>query len=303
MTPGSSSGKNGNLLVGLALLAVYVLWGSTYLAIRVALEGFPPFFMAGLRFIVAGSVLFLFLRMRGAPAPSARQWRTATVVGGLLLLGGNGGVVWAEQTVASGLAALAVSTVALWTALFAGMWGQWPSRLEWVGLAVGFGGVALLNVEGNLRASPLGAAALLVATVSWAFGSMWSRQLDLPSGLMAPAAEMLGGGVLLILAGLASGEHLPSAINGRAVWAVLYLVVFGSLLGFSGYAYLLRHVRPAVATSYAYVNPVIAVALGVLVAGEEISRTEWVAMPIVLAGVALVVLARGRASSRSAAKT
>ncbi len=126
-----------------ALAAVYVVWGSTYLAIRIALEGIPPFLMAGVRFLAAGGVLFVFLWLRGAPAPSARQWRSAALVGGLLLLGGNGGVVVAEQWVASGLAALAVATVALWSALFAGLWGQWPRRLEWVGLAVGFGGVAL----------------------------------------------------------------------------------------------------------------------------------------------------------------
>jgi drug/metabolite transporter (DMT)-like permease len=282
-------------LVVVSLLAVYVVWGSTYLAIRVALEGFPPFLMAALRFLLAGGVLYVVLRLRGAPAPRRRQWGGAALVGGLLLLGGNGGVVMAEQWVASGLAALGVATVALWSAIFAGLWGQWPRRLEWVGLAVGFAGVALLNLEGNLRASPAGAIALLVATTSWALGSMWSRHLDLPSGLMASAAQMLTGGGLLLLASVLVGERVPRAVPARPVLALAYLVVFGSWVGFSAYLYLLRRVRPAVATSYAYVNPAIAMALGVAFAGERITLSEWVAMPVILGGVALVMVAHGRA--------
>jgi drug/metabolite transporter (DMT)-like permease len=290
----SFSSKRGWLVV-LSLLAVYVVWGSTYLAIRVALEGFPPFLMASVRFLLAGAVLYLVLRLRGVPGPRRHQWGSAALVGGLLLLGGNGGVVFAEQWVASGLAALGVATVALWSAIFAGLWGQWPRRLEWVGLAVGFAGVALLNLEGNLRASPAGAVALLVATTSWALGSMWSRHLDLPPGLMASAAQMLAGGGLLLLASVAVGEHVPRAVPARPLLALAYLVVFGSWVGFTAYLYLLRRVRPAVATSYAYVNPVIAMALGVAFAGERITLSEWVAMPVILGGVALVMVAHGRA--------
>lgn len=290
----SFSAKFGWLVV-LALLAVYVVWGSTYLAIRIALEGFPPFLMAGLRFLLAGGVLYLVLRLRGAPAPRRQQWGSAALVGGLLLLGGNGGVVMAEQWVASGLTALGVATVALWSTIFAGLWGQWPRRLEWVGLAVGFAGVALLNLEGNLRASPAGAVALLVATMSWALGSMWSRHLDLPAGLMASAAQMLAGGGLLLLASVTIGEKVPRAVPARPLLALAYLVVFGSWVGFSAYLYLLRRVRPAVATSYAYVNPVIAMTLGVAFAGERVTLTEWVAMPVILGGVALVVFAHGQA--------
>jgi drug/metabolite transporter (DMT)-like permease len=289
----SFSSKPGWLVL-VSLLAVYVVWGSTYLAIRVALEGFPPFLMAALRFLLAGGVLYIVLRLRGMPAPRRRQWGSAALVGGLLLLGGNGGVVMAEQWVASGLAALGVATVALWSAIFAGLWGQWPRRLEWVGLAVGFAGVALLNLEGNLRASPAGAVALLVATTSWALGSMWSRHLELPSGLMAPAAEMLAGGGLLLLASVLVGETVPSAVPARPLLALSYLVVFGSWVGFSAYLYLLRRVRPAVATSYAYVNPVIAMTLGVAFAGEHITPSEWIAMPVILGGVALVIVAHGR---------
>ena len=271
-----------------------MIWGSTYLAIRIALEGLPPFLMAGVRFVIAGCALFGFLWLRGAPSPTPRQWGNAAVVGGLLLLGGNGGVVVAEQSVASGLAALGVATVALWSALFAGLWGQWPKRLEWIGLAVGFGGVALLNVGGGLRASSVGALALLVAPVSWALGSMWSRRLDLPSGLMASAAEMMTGGVMLLAASRLTGETGPSAVAARPLLALAYLIVFGSWIGFSAYLFLLRRVRPVIATSYAYVNPVVAMALGVLLGGEHIARGEWAATPVILAGVALVGLAHGR---------
>ncbi len=282
-----------------ALLAVSVVWGSTYLGIRIALEGFPPFLMAGVRFVIAGALLFAGLWLRGAPAPTPRQWRSAALVGGLLLLGGNGGVVVAEQSVASGLAALGVATVPLWSALFAGAWGQWPRRLEWAGLAVGFGGVALLNVGGGLRASPLGALALLVAPVSWALGSMWSRRLDLPGGLMTSAAEMLAGGVLLLVTSAALGERPPAALALRPTLALAYLIVFGSWVGFSAYLFLLRRVRPAIATSYAYVNPVVAMVLGVAVAGERIEWGEWAATPVILAGVALVGWAHARGESHA----
>jgi drug/metabolite transporter (DMT)-like permease len=288
-----SSRKPGIAVVA-ALVTIYLVWGSTYLAIRIALEGFPPFLMAGTRFLIAGTLLYAFVRLRGAPAPSLRQVVGAGAVGCLLLVGGNGGVVFAEQTVASGLTALGVATVALWSALFAGLWGVWPRRAEWFGLAVGFGGVALLSLGGSFRASPVGAAALAVGTLSWAFGSMWSRHLDLPSAMMAAAIEMLTGGVVLVSLGMAVHEPWPVLHSARPLWALAYLVVFGSWLGFSAYVYLLRRVRPAVATSYAYVNPVIAVLLGVGFAGERVAANEWLAMPVILAGVALVVATRGR---------
>ena len=295
MSGDSFSSRRERLALLAALLSVYVIWGSTYLGIRIALEGLPPFLMAGSRFVVAGAVLFAVLWLRGAPAPSPRQWGNAALVGGLLLVGGNGGVVVAEQTVASGLAALGVATVALWAALFAGLWGHWPGRLEWSGLVVGFAGVALLNVGGGLRASPVGAVALFVGPVSWALGSMWSRRLDLPSGLMASAAEMVAGGLMLLAVSRAAGEKTPGTIAARPLLAVLYLIVFGSWIGFSAYLYLLRHARPAIATSYAYVNPIVALALGVVLAGERIEASEWAATPVILAGVALLAVAHGRA--------
>jgi drug/metabolite transporter (DMT)-like permease len=274
----------------LALLSVYIIWGSTYLAIRISLEGFPPFLMAGVRFLCAGCILYIFLRAKGEPLPTLPQVTGASIVGGFLLLGGNGGVVFAEQTVATGLTALTIATVPLWTVLFSGIWGRWPGRFEWVGLALGLAGIVLLNLEGDLRASPAGAVALIIAAASWAFGSAWSGSLPLPKGLMASAVEMAAGGLLLIAASLVIGEKIDVMPSARAVTALTYLIVFGSLVGFSSYVYLLNRVRPALATSYAYVNPVIAVILGIWFAGERITGTGVLAMTVILAGVVLVLI-------------
>jgi drug/metabolite transporter (DMT)-like permease len=218
------------------------------------------------------------------------------VVGGLLLLGGNGGVVYAEQYVSSGLAALGVAAVPLWTVLFSGIWKRWPNRLEWAGISVGFAGVGLLNLEGGMRASPEGTMALLAASVCWAFGSAWSRQLSMPKGLMSAAVQMLSGGMLLLTASILSGESIKVMPGSKALGALLYLMLFGSLVAFSAYVYLLEKVRPALATSYAYVNPAVAVTLGILFAGEKITGTGIAAMAIISAGVVLVAL--GQKSAR-----
>jgi drug/metabolite transporter (DMT)-like permease len=287
--------NSNRVLIVLALLAVYIIWGSTYLAIRVTLDGgFTPFFMAGVRFLIAGGLLLLFLRLRGTPLPTWRQWGASALVGLLLLVGGNGGVTFAEQSVSSSLAALGVAIMPLFAALFAGIWGRWPTRIEWIGLAIGFAGVVLLNMESDLRASPLGAVLLLMAPISWAFGSVISGRMSLPSGLMASAAEMLTGGVVLFGLSLATGERMVQTPTVDALWALAYLVVFGSIVAFSGYLFLLKHVRPSLATSYAYVNPVVAVALGVGLYGETITSVGIAAMLAIVAGVALVVMARSK---------
>ncbi|NLW95817.1 MAG: drug/metabolite exporter YedA [Xanthomonadaceae bacterium] len=284
------------LAVALALAAVYLVWGSTYLAIRFALEGgWPPLLMAGLRFVASGLVLYGFLRWRGVPAPSAAQWRNAAFVGLLLLGLGNGMVCIAEQSVSSGLAAVAVSSVPLWMALFAALRGEHPRRAEWIGLGVGFLGVAWLNAGSRLAATPVGLVALLVATIAWAYGSIWSRGRDLPQPFMAAAAQMLCGGAAMVVAGLAIGERLDDWPTAGGLWAVAYLASFGSLVGFSAYIWLLRHVRPALAGSYAYVNPVIAVLLGAWLAGERFGPQDLGAMAVVLSGVVAITLARARA--------
>ncbi len=299
---GAIAGPARNHLgIVLALLAVYVIWGSTYLAIRVAvLGGFPPFMMAGIRFIIAGAGLYAFLRLRGHPGPTLRQWGAAAMAGCLLLVAGNGGVSFAEQWVASGLTAVWVAITPVWAALFAGLLGRWPGRLEWAGLFLGIVGVGLLNLEGDFQASPIGAVALTVATVCWAFGSVWSQKLSLPSGLMASAAEMLVGGVVLAALSLISGEKLARMPDDQALLALAYLIVFGSLVAFSAYLYLLKRVRPSLATSYAYVNPVVAVMLGVVLLSEHVTAAGIAAMIMIVVAVALVAVGRGR-SARSEA--
>ena len=278
-----------------AFAALYLIWGSTYLAIRIGVASWPPLLMAAARFLLAGAALYAWLRWRGAPAPSARQWRHAALIGTLLLSMGNGGVTLAEQWVASGVAALAVATVPLFTLAFAQWGGQRGSAREWWGIALGLGGIVLLNLGANLQASPLGAALLLLASASWALGSVWGKRLDLPAGAMAPAAEMLAGGTVLALGSLLSGERLQHWPTPEGWLALLYLVVFGSLVAFSAYLYLLKTVRPALATSYAYVNPVVAVGLGVAFAGEQIGTAEMAAMTVIIAAVVWISLPQWRA--------
>ena len=285
---------HNRLLIVLSLIALYTLWGGTYLGMRIALEGFPPFFVAGVRQLTAGVILYVFLRLRGSPGPTRDQWLGALVVGGLLLVVGNGGVVFAEQWVSSGLAALALGAIPLWAALFSGLFGRWPRPIEWCGLAVGFGGLILLNLENGLHANPLGAIILLIAPMSWGLGSILSQHLPSPKGLMASAAQMLAGGVMLFIVGVGIGERMTGIPGPRPLGAMLYLIIGGSLIAFSAYGYLLRHVRPALATSYAYVNPVVAVGLGVALAGDHITVIGLLAMLVILSGVGLVSLGKER---------
>ena len=288
------STMRNRILIIVSLLSLYFLWGGTYLAMRIALHGFPPFILAGVRQLTAGVILFVVLWLRKHELPTRKQWLTAIIVGGLLLVVGNGGVVFAEQWVSSGLAALALGAIPLWAALFSGLFGRWPTRIEWFGLGLGFFGLVLLNLENGLYANPLGAIVLFIAPIGWAFGSILSQHLPSPKGLMASASQMLAGGVLLLLVGFGSGERM-TGMPGPVSWAAMvYLIVGGSLIAFSAYGYLLSHVRPALATSYAYVNPLVAVGLGVALAGESLSLMEVLAMLTILSGVGLVSLGRDR---------
>ena len=282
------------VLVPLALLGVYLIWGSTYYAIRVAVAEYPPFLMAAVRFLLAGALMYAVLRWRAVAAPTRRQWINCFVSGSLLLGLGNGLVCYAEQTVASGIAAVAVASVGLFMAIFAGLYGQWPNRLEWLGLIAGFIGVVVLNVGGELRGSPLGAGALVIATVGWAFGSVWSKHQDMPHPAMSAAAQMLGGSVTLGLIALLRSEHLTVMPSLNATLALAYLMIAGSLLGFSAYIYLLHHVRPALASSYAYVNPPVAVLVGVALGGESVRTLDIAGMVVILAGVLAITLAKNK---------
>jgi drug/metabolite transporter (DMT)-like permease len=280
--------------VPLSMFALYIIWGSTYLGIRVALQSYPPFLLAGMRFAIAGLLMFAYLRWRGAALPTARQWRNAAFTGVLLLGFGNGLVCFAEESVSSGISAVVVASMPLFAALFTGLYGEWPTRKETFGLLIGFVGVVVLNFGGSLTASRLGAIALLVAAMAWAFGSVWSRRQDMPSGMMNTSAQMLCGSVALFIAGFAGGERLPAHPSLHATLAAAYLVIFGSLIAFSAYLYVLKHARPAFATSYAYVNPPVAVLFGVLLLGEKVGPYDMAGMAIILLGVVIITLARQR---------
>jgi drug/metabolite transporter (DMT)-like permease len=278
-------------MVVAALLALYFIWGSTYLAIRLALPGFPPLLMSGLRFVVAGGIFYVLLRLKGVPNPTRAQWFSALRVGALLVCG-NGLVVVAEQWVSSGVAAVAIASVPLWSVLFAGLWGRWPAKGEWAGLLVGLAGVALLQSGGELRASPAGAIVLVFSAITWSLGSMWSTRLPLPAGPMAAATEMLTGGIVMLGAALVHGERMAAVPGVGALGAFAYLVVFGSIAAYTAYAFLLANVRPALATSYAYVSPVVAVFLGSLVASEQVTGVAVAALALILAGVAIIATVR-----------
>lgn len=295
------------LLVAAALAVVYVVWGSTYLAIRIGLDGgLPPFVLAASRFLLAGGLLYPWAVRRGdrvGDRPTATHWRSAAIVGGLLLFGGNGAVTWAERLIPSGVAALLVATTALWMALFGRVvFGERFTTRHVVGLLIGFAGVAVLvNPQGAGAFNLLGTGAVLFAALSWAFGSLISRRLTLPSRpLVATAMQMLAAGAMFTVLAVARGElgQLRAAeLTPAALGAVAYLVVFGSLLAFSAYVWLLRHADTALVSTYAYVNPAVAVLLGWLVLGERVDARMVLAGGVIVAAVALIVTASTRKKS------
>lgn len=286
------------IAVLLAFLAVYLLWGSTYLAIRYAIDTLPPFVMAGTRFLSAGTILYLWARWKGASKPKGIHWRSTLLIGAMLLLCGNGGVVWAEQVVPSGLTALLVAAVPLWMALLDWTWhgGGRPSGRLATGLFLGFLGVLVLvgpeQLAGGTPVNRIGALILMIASFSWAAGSLYSRQASLPSSsLLATAMEMLAGGILLLIAGGLTGQWSTihwNAVSLRSALALGYLVVFGSLIGFSAYVWLLKVSTSARVSTYAYVNPVVAVFLGWAIGGEALNARTLLAASIIVAAVILI---------------
>jgi drug/metabolite transporter (DMT)-like permease len=275
---------------------VCILWGSTYLGIRVALESWPPLMLGAVRFLVAGAALYAYARARGEAPPTRVEWRSALVTGALFFVVGNGFVNIGERSVSSGLTAVLLATMPLWMTMYARLFGHPVSRGEIVGVILGVVGVVVLNADGELRARPAGAVFLLLAPMGWALGSIASQRMPLPRGTMRIAAQMLAGGAALVLLSTGLGERMTTAPSFRSIMAVAYLVVFGSLVGFSAYSLLLRHTRPIVATSYAYVNPIVAVLLGALLAGETFGPASLAGSAIILAAVVLVGVARSRAT-------
>ena len=280
--------------VAVALAILYVVWGSTYLAIRFAVEDLPPYLMLAVRFGVAGGLMYAFVRSRGGGAGTPRQWLGSAVTGVLLLVGGMGSVGLAQSFGApSGLAAVMVATMPLWLTLFFALMGERTGRGDYVGMVIGLLGVLLLNLETGLRSNPLAAALLLVSPFSWALGSALSRKLPQAPGGMGSAVQMLAAGVVFVPLGLLRGERVVAVPSTGSLLALGYLITIGSLVGFSAYVYLLnQRVRPALLTSYAYVNPVVAVLLGMTFAGERLGAAGMAGMAVVVLSVLLVVRAR-----------
>lgn len=286
----------------LAFAAVYIIWGSTYLGIRFAVETIPPFPTAGMRFIIAGSILYALCWLRGAGKPNLIHWRSALIVGALMLLVGNGLVTWAEQRIASGMAALLISTEPLWIVLFDWLRtrGGPPVSRVIAGLVMGLFGTVLLigptDILSGNRVDLLGAAAVLVAGAGWALGSLYSNEVPLPSSpLQGTAMEMLAGGVLLCFTGLLTGQWGQLdwvAVSTRSRMSMPYLAVFGSTIAFSSYIFLMRVAKPAQASTYAYVNPVVAVLLGWAIASEPLTPQMAAAAAIIVAGVVLITSSR-----------
>ena len=278
------------------LAAVYLIWSSTYLAIRVAVHELPPLLMAGMRFIAAGGVMLAIARRRGAAWPSLAAWLRALPVGMLLFLGGNGFVALSEQSVSSGGAAVVCATMPLWVGVLGAFLGAKPTVREWVSLVIGFTGVVVLMGGPALAGEPQHVALLIASPILWALGSLISRRTKPVTGaqaaLVTPALHMLTGGVILILAGAGIGETVPMHASVNAWLAVAYLAVFGSIIGFTAYSWLLANARPVVATSYAYVNPVLAVLIGAALYGEPLGWTTLVANVLIVGAILLALKKR-----------
>jgi len=280
-----------------AFLAIYVIWGSTYLAIRFVVETIPPFFMAGTRFIIAGLILYALTRLRGAQAPTSLHWREAFVVGGFLLLGGNGAVVWAEQWVPSGLTSLLLATMPLWMVLLNSLHHRMKPSIGVIsGLLLGFAGVALLvgsieNISENNMIIP-GATTIVFGAFLWASGSLYSRSAKTSSSqLQPPAIQMIAGGILLLFASLITGECTRLVLNQvslRSMLSWLYLIIFGSLVAFSSYIWLLRQTTPSRVSTHAYINPIVAMILGSTLADEALTPRSILAAIIIIISVAII---------------
>ncbi len=281
--------RKQTLLVVIALFCTYIFWGSTYLAIRFGIESFPPFLMAGVRFLIAGFILYVVMRLLGSANPTLAEWKGASVVGLLLPAMGNGTVCYVQQSVSSSVAALSIATVPIWMAIFASLWGHQITKREWIGIAVGFIGIVLLNLGGSLHGDFVSALLLGFAAASWSFGSVWGKHLAMPKGLMGAACQMLIGGFALMLLSSLAGESWPQFISVKSWAAMLFLIVFGSIATYSAYQWLLKNVAPLVASSNTFVNPVVAFIVGIFFANETISKNEYIALAVIIIGVLLIL--------------
>jgi drug/metabolite transporter (DMT)-like permease len=281
-----------------------VIWGSTDLAIRFAIETLPPFLMAGTRFLIAGTLIYSYARLRGRPRPTRDQWWSALIIGTLLLMGGNGAVTWAELRIPSGVAALMVAVTPCWMVLLEWLrpGGTRPTLQVVIGLLLGLAGIGLLigpqSIMGGERIDPIGAGILMLGSLAWATGSIYSKYARVSEWpFLTTGMQMLCGGTMLLLLAAVTGDFArfdASIVTTRSLLAFFYLIVFGAIVGYSAYIWLLRVTTPARVSTYAYVNPVVAVVLGWALAGEELTARMGVAALVIVAGVALITLSRER---------
>lgn len=285
--------------IWIALIALYIVWGSTYFGIKVAIETIPPFFHASVRFLISGLILVIWQRAAGNPMPTRKQWISTAIIGTFLLLGGNGLVAWAEQFIPSGIAALIIASVPMFLVIGEAIRpnGVKPNWQGIVGLLIGFVGIFILvgpsNISGNTeKLNSFGVAALLSACLFWAIGSMYSKSADLPkSSLMNTGAQMLMGSISLLIVSLGSGElHGWSIadVSMRSIYGITYLILIGSLVGFSSYGWLLQNAPISLVSTYAYVNPIVAVLLGTFFANEILEPRIWVATTIIIGSVIFI---------------
>lgn len=286
----NDSPKRSQILI--ALLAVYLIWGSTYFAIKLALPDYPPFLLTGVRMFIAGTLMLAWLWYKKSPLPKAGQWKSLIVLALIMTVLSNAFVNVAEQTVSSGVVAIGVAAMPLWAGLFSAMRGYHPSRMEWSGLIIGFLGVIWLNLGSELRVSTIGLLCVLAAPLGWAWGSMWSKGRDLPDSLALSAWQMAIGSVMSLTIGFVIGERFTHVPSMEGTMAMLYLALFGSIIAYSAFVWLVKHVRPALATSYAYVNPPIALLLGVLFLNEPMNSHTLVAMTLILISIGIVTLGK-----------
>lgn len=279
------------LLIVLSLICTYFIWGTTYLAIRFGIESFPPFMLAGVRFALAGMLMYVVLRLKGFTNPTFKQWRGAALIGTLMPALGNGTVCYVQQTISSSVAALSIATVPIWMAFFSVWWGHRIAKQEWLGIIIGLLGITLLNLGGSLHGDLLSAMLLLFAAASWAFGSILGQHIAMPQGMMSAACQMIAGGLALTIVSFIVGESWPAQISVKSWGAMLYLLIFSSIVAYTAYQWLLRNVRPLVASSNTFVNPVVAFVFGIWLAKEQIAVNEYWALAVIIVGVILILTA------------
>ena len=285
--------------IWLALIALYIVWGSTYLGMKVAIETIPPFFHASVRFLISGIILVVWQRAAGQEMPTRKQWRSTAIIGSLLLLGGNGMIAWAEQFIPSGIAALIIGSIPMFLVVAEAVrpGGMKPSWQAVLGLLIGFSGIFILvgpsNISGSTtKLNPFGVAALLSACLFWTIGSIYSKTADLPkSSLMTTGAQMLMGSISLFIVSVLTGELSrwdPAGISMRSIYGLIYLILIGSLIGFASYGWLLQNAPISLVATYAYVNPIVAVLLGSWLAAEKLEPHIWLATAIIIGSVVFI---------------